>query len=93
MAQEPAIAEAMLAAAPDAVLDREFASKNASGADFIEDVARDAYRAAFRDPAVLHAMCEDYRAAFEEDLAADQADREAGRKLDCPVLALWLQVT
>ncbi|EHL97529.1 putative haloacetate dehalogenase H-1 [Acetobacteraceae bacterium AT-5844] len=89
MAQEPAIAEAMLAAAPDAVLDREFASKNAAGAEVIEDAAREAYRAAFRDPAVRHAMCEDYRAAVGEDLVADQADRDAGRKLDCPVLALW----
>jgi haloacetate dehalogenase len=89
MAQEPAIAEAMLAAAPDAVLDREFASKDAAGAGVIEDAAREAYRAAFRDPAVRHAMCEDYRAALEEDLAADQADRKAGRQLDCPVLALW----
>ena len=89
MAQEPAIAEAMLAAAPDAVLEREFTSKNAATAEVIEDAAREAYRAAFRNPAVRHAMCEDYRAAVEEDLAADQADREAGRKLDCPVLALW----
>ncbi|MFC7557314.1 alpha/beta fold hydrolase [Pseudoroseomonas wenyumeiae] len=89
MAQAPAIAEAMLAAAPDAVLDREFASKHASGSEVIEDAARDAYRAAFHDPAVRHAMCEDYRAALEEDLAADRADQEAGRRLDCPVLSLW----
>lgn len=89
MAQAPAIAEAMLAAAPDAVLEREFASKHAAGAEVIEDAARMAYYAAFRDPAVRHAMCEDYRAALEEDLAADSADRMAGRLLDCPVLALW----
>ena len=91
MAQEPAIAEAMLTAAPDAVLDREFASKQAAGADVIEDTARTAYRAAFHDPAVRHAMCEDYRAALEEDLAADRTDRATGRRLDCPVLALWPQ--
>lgn len=36
-----------------------------------------------------HAMCEDYRAALNEDVAQDQADRTAGRKLDCPVLVLW----
>jgi haloacetate dehalogenase len=89
MAQGPGIAEAMLAAAPDAVLDREFAAKDAAGAEVIEDAAREAYRAAFRDPAVRHAMCEDYRAALDEDLAADQADREAARRLSCPVLALW----
>jgi haloacetate dehalogenase len=92
LAQEPAIAEAMLTAAPDAVLDREFTSKNAAGAEVIENAAREAYRDAFRNPAVRHAMCEDYRAALEEDLAADQADRDAGRQLDCPVLVLWPRV-
>ncbi|MCR0985609.1 alpha/beta fold hydrolase [Roseomonas populi] len=91
MAQAPSIAEAMLAAAPDAVLDREFASKHAAGAEVIEDAARAAYYAAFRDPGVRHAMCEDYRAALEEDLAADSTDRKAGRRLDCAVLALWPQ--
>ncbi len=34
-----------------------------------------AYRAAFRDPAVRHAMCEDYRSGFDEDLVVDAADR------------------
>ena len=41
----------------------------------IEPTARDAYRTAFRDPAVRHAMCEDYRVALHEDLAADRANR------------------
>jgi len=34
-------------------------------------------------------MIEDYRAALDEDLAMDEADFEAGRKLSCPVLVLW----
>ena len=38
---------------------------------------------------VIHASCEDYRAAAEVDLAHDRADREAGRKVRCPLLALW----
>lgn len=57
--------------------------------EVIEPSAREAYRTAFRDASVRHAICEDYRAALEEDLAQDQADRAAGRKLDCPVLVLW----
>ncbi|HCL4258362.1 TPA: alpha/beta hydrolase, partial [Pseudomonas aeruginosa] len=47
------------------------------------------YRRAFRDPAVRHAMCEDYRAAVGVDADADQADRDAGRRLQCPVQVLW----
>lgn len=89
LAQEADLPERLLAAAPDAVIDKEFAGKNAAGSDVIEPPAREAYRAAFRDPAVRHAMCEDYRAALDEDLAQDRADRAAGRKLDCPVLVLW----
>ena len=45
--------------------------------------------AAVQDPAVVHAMCEDYRAGLGVDRAADDADRAAGRRLRCPVLVLW----
>lgn len=45
--------------------------------------------AAVRDPATVHAMCEDYRAGLGVDRAADDADRTAGRRLTCPVLVLW----
>ncbi|ALK34311.1 alpha/beta fold hydrolase [Burkholderia plantarii] len=49
----------------------------------------DAYRRAFRDPAVRHAICEDYRAAAAEDREHDAHDLAAGRRLACPVLVLW----
>jgi haloacetate dehalogenase len=44
--------------------------------------------AAFRDPAVVHGMCEDYRAGLRVDRAHEEADRAAGRKITCPVLLL-----
>jgi haloacetate dehalogenase len=47
------------------------------------------YRAAIRDPATVHAMCEDYRAGLGVDRDADDADRAAGRTISCPVLVLW----
>lgn len=47
------------------------------------------YRAAIHDPAVVHAMCEDYRAGLGPDRAADDADRAAGRRIGCPTLVLW----
>ena len=40
-------------------------------------------------PGMIHASCEDYRAAASIDLVHDRADRAAGRKLGCPLLALW----
>ncbi len=40
-------------------------------------------------PGTIHASCEDYRAAATIDLEHDRADREAGRKVRAPLLALW----
>ena len=39
------------------------------------------------DPANIHAMCEDYRAAASIDLRHDEAD--LNRKIAAPLLALW----
>lgn len=47
------------------------------------------YHAFFADPAHLHATCEDYRAGRTTDLADDDADRAAGRRISCPMLVLW----
>ena len=47
------------------------------------------YLRCFRDPAVIHAACEDYRAGASIDLENDEADWN--RKIACPVLALWSQ--
>ncbi len=41
------------------------------------------------DAATIHASCEDYRAAASIDLVHDEADRDEGRKVECPLLALW----
>jgi haloacetate dehalogenase len=47
------------------------------------------YRAFFCDPLRIHATCEDYRAGRTTDLAHDEADHATGRKIACPMLALW----
>ncbi|MDQ6901276.1 MAG: alpha/beta hydrolase [Candidatus Dormibacteraeota bacterium] len=47
------------------------------------------YSRCLRQPATIHAMCEDYRAAASIDLEHDRADREAGRLIECDTLALW----
>jgi haloacetate dehalogenase len=43
---------------------------------------------ALRDPAVVHGMCEDYRAGLRIDRRHDEADRAAGRVVECPTLLL-----
>jgi haloacetate dehalogenase len=87
-AQDSDLPERLLAAAPDVFIDRALATM-AGGLERVDPAALAAYRLAFRDPAVRHAICEDYRAAMNEDLELDAADRAQGRKLRCPVQVLW----
>jgi haloacetate dehalogenase len=47
------------------------------------------YERCFNDPRAIHSSCEDYRAAASIDLAHDEADAKEGRKVECPLLALW----
>lgn len=47
------------------------------------------YRSFFSQPERVHATCEDYRAGAGYDLAADEADYAAGRKIQCPTAVFW----
>jgi haloacetate dehalogenase len=60
-----------------------------SGPGIFDSRAMAEYERCFRDPATIHATCEDYRAAASIDLEHDEADVIAGRKVTCPLLALW----
>ena len=44
--------------------------------------------AALRDPAVVHGMCEDYRAGLSTDRTHEEADRAASRRIASPTLLL-----
>jgi haloacetate dehalogenase len=46
------------------------------------------YRRCWRDPAMIHATCADYRATITHDLAFDTADHGT-RKVTCPAFAVW----
>jgi haloacetate dehalogenase len=50
---------------------------------------RAAYLQASRDPAAIHAVCEDYRASAFVDPPQEEEDRRARRRLTMPVLAMW----
>ena len=54
---------------------------------WVDPAALAEYERCFADPAVVHASCEDYRAAATIDLAHDAADQE--RRIACPLLVLW----
>ena len=76
--------ETLIAHEPDLFL---FGGMGMSGEVFAPDAFED-YRKAARDPGVIQAMCEDYRAGASYDVAADEADRGV-KKIGCPVQILW----
>jgi haloacetate dehalogenase len=82
LAQPAPLPERLIGAAPDAYY-RHFDPA------FFDADAVAAYRRNGEDPATIHAMCEDYRAAMTLDYAHDLADRGRKRRIACPVLALW----
>jgi haloacetate dehalogenase len=88
LAQPEPLPERILAAAPDAIVDDALGGWGSPATVFPPDV-RAAYIDALRDPAHIHAICEEYRAAASLDRAHDAADRAAGRRIACPVLVLW----
>jgi haloacetate dehalogenase len=73
-------AERVITADPDAWYR---ISPERMGAEAYEDLRR-----ALHDPEVVHAMLEDYRAGLGVDREADEADRAAGRKIDCPTFVV-----
>lgn len=90
LAQPHPLPEMLIAGAPVAWLDYTLAGwTKARDLSAFQPDALAAYRTAFARPANIHAQCEDYRAGATVDLADDEADHDAGRRIACPVLALW----
>lgn len=87
LAQDAPMPETLIGAAPDAYFDHLMVKW--TGGKVFAPEALAAYRAAFRTPKVIAASCEDYRAGATIDWALDREDRAAGRKIACPLLALW----
>jgi haloacetate dehalogenase len=79
--------ERLIGADPAYYLRKKLGGWGSSGLTIFDARAYAEYERCFRDPATIHATCEDYRAAATIDLEHDAAD--AGRKIDCPLLVLW----
>ncbi len=88
LAQEPDLPERLIAADPGFYL-RTSIERWSAGAFPFDPLAVEAYVRWFDHPAAISATCEDYRAGASIDLEHDTADREAGNRARCPVLALW----
>ena len=87
LAQRAPLPERFLQAAPDAAVDA-FGNRDTVASVFGPQ-EREAYIEALRDPVRVHAICEDYRAGATLDCVYDDDDRKSGRRIVCPLLALW----
>jgi haloacetate dehalogenase len=91
LSQPAPLPERLIGADPQAYFDLHVRSGLGLGADadrYPPEVMA-AYLRVLEDPSNVEAICEDYRAGATIDVALDDADRAAGRRIACPVLALW----
>ncbi len=93
LAQPAPLPEKLIGADPECYLRLKMSAWSGVPLDALEAVfggsAIDEYVRCFRDPATLHATCEDYRASAGIDLEHDRADRAANRKIGCPLSVLY----
>lgn len=88
LAQPSPFPETLIGKDPDYFLDHSLEAWRGAADAFTRE-ALAAYHEAFRNPAMIHATCEDYRAGITCDCNFDEADRAAGRKIRSPLLVLW----
>jgi haloacetate dehalogenase len=88
MIQPEPLPERLMSADPDFFITTKLA-KTKAGLSFFGKEALEEYKRCFRNPATVHAMCEDYRATYGVDFEMDKVDFAQGRKITCPALILW----
>ena len=84
--QPNGLPERLIGYDPDDFLQRKLIAWGAEEDAFTPEAVAE-YKRCFRDPAAVHASCEDYRAAATIDLEHDRADEDA--RIACPLLVLW----
>jgi len=85
--QPAPLPEKLIGADPVFYLQRKIGAWGTGATDFFDPRAVAEYERCFKDPATIHAMCEDYRAAATIDLEHDRADPQ--RRIECPLRVLW----
>jgi haloacetate dehalogenase len=87
LAQPPPFAERVISASADYVL-RSILESWPADPDAISEEAVEEYLRGFT-PETIPGICADYRASFHLDRQMDAEDRDAGRRIRCPVLVHW----
>ncbi len=88
LAQPAPIPEKLIGNDPDFFLNH-LLNRWAGRPNALDEAAVAHYAEHFRKPSVLQAMAEDYRAGATVDLLHDREDRQAGKRIACPVFVPW----
>jgi len=83
---QPELPEVLIGGNPDFYLEWTLKKWSRNFSAFAPEAVAE-YKRCFRDPATIHATCEDYRAGASTDLEHDEVDVAA--KIECPLLAIW----
>jgi haloacetate dehalogenase len=86
--QKAPLPEHMIGADAAFFLEQHFELQSGTSGALTDEALKE-YNRCFCTPDAIHASCEDYRASADIDLEMDEEDEKAGRKVECPVLALW----
>jgi haloacetate dehalogenase len=78
--------ETLIGNSAEFFLRSRFLRQNTASTVFTPEAVAE-YLRCFKDPATIHATCEDYRAGATIDL--DHAAADGDRKVQCPLLVLW----
>lgn len=87
LSQPAPLPEIMLEKSADYYLQHIFDSWSENPA-LISPEAKAEYLRCFKNPKVIKAICNEYR-AVNRDIEYDREDRNKNRRIHCPVLALW----
>lgn len=87
--QDAPYPEKLISASPETFLEYNMGARHGRGLEIFEKECYESYLNVMREPAAVHAMCEDYRAAASIDLEDHKKDNEAGRWIQCPLMVLW----
>src|SRR5580692_635980 len=85
LSQKEPLPESYLLGAPEAVFHNPF-GQGGFGPEILDE-----YISTYRDPARVNGICEEYRAAATIDVEHDHADKQASRRIECPMLHLWAE--
>ena len=85
LSQKQPLPESYLLGAPEAVFHNPF-GEGSFGPEVLAE-----YVSTYRDPARVHGICEEYRAAATIDIEHDRIDKDEAKRIECPMLHLWAE--